>query len=254
KIINYLKPVVLLVITVFLITNCQKEETTAVEVAPQLELQEQLVSFTDLPEIVKLKALEAQSNLLQRNLSSKDKGNNFGNIVESNIKKLKNNDGDMIYTFGLSKNKGNNYMDMLTMKVNGSSVEANIIRHEPNQEWLEKGNSGEFKNFSGTVNFYDDQGNFYLSTELRDGEIEEKKTASKAGKTCTITNVQYFGLEQDGVFYVKSIRYTLSCREQSTGVSSQDLNNGQQETIDWLPAGEGGAGASEMVVSETITC
>ncbi|MCL5247542.1 hypothetical protein M4I21_17100, partial [Cellulophaga sp. 20_2_10] len=29
---------------------------------------------------------------------------------------------------------------------------------------------------------------------------------------------------------------------------------GQQETIDWLPAGEGGAGASEMVVSETITC
>lgn len=242
--------------------GCQQEEPAHMEMDQQQKPPVNSTNFNDLPNRIKAKVAETRSGLLRNNISSKEKDRNFGNIIETDIRTGKDTHDNDIYTFRLSKNKKSNYIDVLTIKERkDSSLQTNIIRHDPGKEWLDMGNDKSMGNFSGSVSFYNENGDFQLSAELENGAIKKgKKSGSKAGKSCLVLDVQHAGLVQNGVYTITSTMYTLLCYQQDegidmnspdSGVNGQNAFNGQQTTITFIAdEGDGGGGPT----TETVTC
>lgn len=237
----------LFALAVVTLAACQTE-TPLEEAAPDPPAGLQVLSLPQLPPAIREQAFSVGSALQKQAHSFKNE-RSFGTVANGRIHRVERPGGRVSYTLPLRKMGTGLYYDNLVIEQlpDGTTTET-LIRYEPQREWWQQSQGVyDYATYSGQVSLFTASGEPIASVVLQEGKIapshaDKTGTPQRLQLSCYITDVQYAGLEQDGVFYVTDIMYWVECEISSDGNTDPDSGS--------YDAGGGGSGVGSAPTGE----
>ncbi|MFD0863254.1 M23 family metallopeptidase [Sungkyunkwania multivorans] len=221
---SFLRPFLfLLVMLPFL--SCETEGVVAEQ---SIQNSVAITTLSDLPPSVQAKVNETMQTIQSNRLHT------FGNVEPTQVNQVNKIDGSASYTMRLEKlNEGLYYDNLVVNEAADGSLTTNIIRYEPDAEWYKdkKLAMADYTSYTGRTTLFSTESDRTYVANLIDGALVNNPSGGTARSTeCYVSDVQYVGLEQDGVFYVYEVNYTYTCYETGGGGGGGDPFNNDDET------------------------
>ncbi|PIB27657.1 hypothetical protein BFP77_00400 [Maribacter sp. 4U21] len=181
-----------LILAISLIT-CEKHNTDSeiIEdvIFEELESQDiisptSISPFAELSEDLK-NTFKENSARLESVYSTSKKKIPFGGILTEKVNVGRHDDGSISYTLGLKNlNQEELYFDnMLVQLDSDGNKTVNIIRYEPEKNWLKfKNDKDRYTHYSGRISVYDEFGKFNYRISLENGTINKIKYDTRTGE------------------------------------------------------------------------